>query len=321
MSTKKFVFHLLVLGYTSSSAAVFAETLPTSTVFEQSNDLLNQYQDMYRTSIDTNHFAFFQPPSFPSSRGGTPRGRRRGAGTYSECQIDTSLPPLYAISPTYPVDDSDTEIPWVQALIEKPTLWFYVPYTAQSSGSEEISIGELRLLSLEGDILYTWTIELPEKPGVLGLQIQTVPASNINTSESEVVKVEEPSRIAFLQLPENVDIQWQVEKTFAWNFAIICSPEEISENDFVEGEISLVAKPEGLETAFQSKPPYQAYAEYGLWSDTLTSLYEEILLNPALGTHWTELLQSIDLEEIASEDIIVTPNESDSNLPSDNSNN
>ncbi|MBW4548637.1 MAG: DUF928 domain-containing protein [Symplocastrum torsivum CPER-KK1] len=162
---------------------------------------------------------------------------------------------------------------------ERPTFWFYVPYPLTSSRPVEFVLQD----EDGNDIYQTQFTESGTVPGVVGLQ-----------------------------LPPTVD-PLEVGKRYRWYFLIYCNPEEPT---FVEGWVERVALNPTLKTQLdQATTPQQKadlYAQAGIWYEAVTTLAELRRQKPndqALNAQWLELLQSVDLEAIATEPVtsVLTP--------------
>ncbi len=156
---------------------------------------------------------------------------------------------------------------------ERPTFWFYVPYPLTSSRPVEFVLQD----EDGNDIYQTQFTESGTVPGVVGLQ-----------------------------LPPTVD-PLEVGKRYRWYFLIYCNPEEPT---FVEGWVERVALNPTLKTQLdQATTPQQKadlYAQAGIWYEAVTTLAELRRQKPndqAVNAQWIELLQSVDLEAIATEPV------------------
>jgi len=162
---------------------------------------------------------------------------------------------------------------------ERPTFWFYVPYPLTSSRPVEFVLQD----EDGNDVYQTQFTESGTVPGVVGLQL--------------------PPTVAPLE----------VGKRYRWYFLIYCNPEEPT---FVEGWVERVALNPTLKTQLdQATTPQQKadlYAQAGIWYEAVTTLAELRRQKPndqALNAQWLELLQSVDLEAIATEPVtsVLTP--------------
>lgn len=162
---------------------------------------------------------------------------------------------------------------------ERPTFWFYVPYPLTSSRPVEFVLQDEK----GNDVYQTQFTESETMPGVVGLQ-----------------------------LPSTVD-PLEVGKRYRWFFLIYCNPEEPT---FVEGWVERVALNPTLKNQLdQATTPQQkaaVYAEAGVWFEAVTTLAELRRQKPndqALNAQWLDLLQSVDLEAIATEPVtsVLTP--------------
>lgn len=210
----------------------------------------------------------FVPPKLPDR--GAPGGRQ-GAGSRGNCSaVEPKLTALVpAVEQTLGKGPDKTTHVWGLTVAEHPTFWFYVPYSRTSASS-----GQFILQDAAGSGGYKTSITLPEKPGVVSFRL--------------------PSTVAPLE----------IGKLYHWFFKIYCSPKERSIS--VEGWVQRAVLSPTFESQLAAATPQQRsalYAANGIWYDALTSLAELRLVDPknaALTTNWTELLQSVGLNEIAS---------------------
>ncbi len=156
---------------------------------------------------------------------------------------------------------------------ERPTFWFYVPYPLTSSRPVEFVLQDEN----GNDVYQTQFTESGTVPGVVGLQ-----------------------------LPPTVD-PLEVGKRYRWFFLIYCNPEQPT---FVEGWVERVELNPTLKNQLdQATTPQQKaalYAEAGVWYEAVTTLAELRRQKPndqAVSAQWLELLQSVDLEAIATEPV------------------
>jgi len=162
---------------------------------------------------------------------------------------------------------------------ERPTFWFYVPYPLTSSRPLEFVLQDEK----GNEVYQTQFTESGTVPGVVGLQ-----------------------------LPPTVD-PLEVGKRYQWFFLIYCNPDQPT---FVEGWVERVELNSTLKNQLdQATTPQQKadlYAQAGIWYEAVTTLAELRRQKPndqALNAQWLELLQSVDLEAIATEPVtsVLTP--------------
>jgi Domain of Unknown Function (DUF928) len=207
-------------------------------------------------------------------------GTSGGGGSRGDCpNTDIPLTPLAPVTTTL----LDSITPPVTEILastthEYPTFWFYVPYSLTSEFPAE--------LILQDEEGYT-------------IHQVNVTDSLSSTLQPGIVSVALPSTGSPLE----------VGKRYQWFFKVYCS----STDDmpvFVSGWIERVAPNPLLVNELASVSlPEQAvlYANNGIWHEALTILGElrrEHPADPDIAAAWTSLLQSIKLDQIASEPLI-----------------
>lgn len=205
-------------------------------------------------------------------------GRMRGLGTRDRCHhVDK---PLTAIVAPIPTEAELTEAKTTETLppatiAERPTLWFYVPYSPDSRLEAKFT-----LIDDKNENLYQTKFPLKEKPGIIGLK-----------------------------LPETLP-PLQAGKRYQWVLSVICSsgPGNESADISVDGYIERIPLDSTLQAQLKkmSDPKAQSalYAEKELWSEALTTLAQARrgnLKDPTLQVDWSNLLKSMNLDDIASE--------------------
>lgn len=161
-----------------------------------------------------------------------------------------------------------------------PTFWVYVPYTSKDSPSAEFSLHD------DENEVYRTKFQLAATPGIVGV----------------VIPKEVPSL--------------QIGKTYRWYFDINCpvvNNKDVSTPPSVTGIIQRVAVSEKLAQALKSaNSPLEeiaAYAQEGVWYDTLTQLALLRLSSPQnkdFQVAWLQLLtdSTIGLKEIAEAELV-----------------
>lgn len=204
-------------------------------------------------------------------------GNREGAASRGTCPaIDT---PLTALVPAFkPTSDriGGGESVWSLTASVRPTFWFYVPYSTSSVRSAEFVLQDR-----EDNDVYSTVVKLPDRPGVVSLSLP----STAHPLESG--------------------------KMYHWFFKVSCTPQNASSPVFVEGWVERVipnsALARQLEAAVTPQQRIAVYAANGIWHDALTTVGELRLDNPAniaLKADWNNLLQSVDLANIAAQPIL-----------------
>ncbi|MEA5574991.1 DUF928 domain-containing protein [Anabaena sp. UHCC 0451] len=189
---------------------------------------------------------------------GTPKstlgGGRRGVSCIT---LDEGKPALTALMPK-----RDNKSLTVSAT---PEFYFYVPKTTAITG-------EFVLRNGEKDI-YQTTFKLPEKSGIVKLQIP--PTSNLKTGS-----------------------------TYKWYFTIICNADDRSSDEYTDGIIERTAITPSVNKALQQATPLKKaaiYAQYDLWPETITNIAQLRSEKPDI---WKKLLKSVGLEVIAEEQLL-----------------
>jgi Domain of Unknown Function (DUF928) len=191
-------------------------------------------------------------------------GRREGGGTRGGCP--TSQPPMTALMPS---------TNFGQTVSDYPTFFWYVP-------PRTAEVAEFVLLDDNDNEVYKTIIQLTGESGIVSL---TLPAVG-NTSPLEI------------------------GRDYHWYFSLVCDPLDRSGDSFAEGWIQHIELDPNLENqlimAASSDHP-ALYAEAGIWYDAVASLAELRRSQPdnsALLFKWSMLLESVDLNAIASQPLI-----------------
>ncbi|MEH1940492.1 MAG: DUF928 domain-containing protein [Nostoc sp.] len=211
-------------------------------------------------------------------------GRRAGMGSRDNCPaVSTPLTALVPFQEEQKVagETNKSIIGVVEGLTtsERPTFWFYMPYTKDlSNSSAEFSLQD----SAENDV-YRNAIALPSKPSIIGIS-----------------------------LPINASLQ--VDKTYRWYLKVRCNQETASIPVYVEGDIKRINLDERvmqqLEAANEPRQKIIIFAEKGIWFDALNMLAQIRISNSNdayLEKDWQSLLQSINLDNIATMPLIKLP--------------
>ncbi|MEH1936618.1 MAG: DUF928 domain-containing protein [Nostoc sp.] len=213
----------------------------------------------------------FNQPTLPP--GPPPGGRVRGGAKRGPgCEL-TKLD-LTALVPFTQEANSVINV-WGQTTEERPSWFFYVPYTKDYPYAVEFVLQDQ-----DSNEIYQKAIALPDKPGV--------------------IRVSLPSTAPALA----------VDKQYHWFFTINCDKEENSPPTFVQGVIQRVELNPATVKELQTTEPlkrYAIYAQNGIWYEALTILAQLRQKNPqdaALQAEWRNLLSSIRLDDIAAEPIL-----------------
>ncbi|BAY22046.1 hypothetical protein NIES2100_18090 [Calothrix sp. NIES-2100] len=225
----------------------------------------------------------FVLPKIPP-RLGTVSGRRAGMGSRDNCPVVTTaltaLVPLQAEQKQRnQTDKSDIGIVEGLTTAQRPTFWFYVPYTQDLPNAS----AEFILQDSAGEDIYKHAIALPPKPSVVGVS-----------------------------LPETVTAL-EVGKTYHWYFKVRCQQQTASVPVYVEGDIKRINLDsrvmQQLESTTDPQSKIVIYAKEGIWFDAVTLLAQLRLANDndaSIKEDWQSLLQSVNLNNIATAPILKT---------------
>lgn len=197
---------------------------------------------------------------------GLPR-RREGAGTRGPCMLkDSSDRQLMSIVP----EDS-----FSLTLSQSPVFFWYVPPNQGQSA-------EFALLE-------------PKDPND--------PLSEDYTLFKIVLPLSQKGGLMSYRLPAAItNLVMQPEKTYRWQFSIICDRNDPSQNPLREGFIRQAQPPQSLQNTLRSTPAEQrssVLAQNGIWQDALTTLAQQVCAanGPAAARQrWQALLASVNLE-------------------------
>lgn len=220
----------------------------------------------------------FEPP--PGE--GMPE-RTAGGGSRGQCPTATQAanPPLMALVPTFSQPSQDANRP--KSLEMKgltvaatPMFFFYVPALPATEAA-------FSLKDENNNDIYQTDLSLPQQPGIVAVK-----------------------------LPENTP-PLEVGKTYRWSFGVMCQAQTSqarSEVVFISGEIRRIEPDIALKNQLKTATPLEQaeiYAENGIWFETLTTLAQLRQNKPndeQLKNQWTQLLQSVGLEEIANQSFV-----------------
>ncbi|MBD2438953.1 DUF928 domain-containing protein [Nostoc sp. FACHB-110] len=157
-------------------------------------------------------------------------------------------------------------------LAERPSFyWFVSPNSIQT--------GEFSLLDGD-DIVYSTTVKLPDKPGIMGFTL--------------------PSNAPSLKVGEQ----------YHWYFAIACSLEDTGKQTTIDGWVERIQTTPALSKQLASTNPKQlsqVYASAGIWHEALQILVQQRLTNPSDRTvivNWRAFLDSVGLNNLVSQPLI-----------------
>lgn len=279
MTKKRLHFQLIMLG------CLFALTFASSTAYplqvgSQSPEPVNNDSSRGREHLNT--FAgdgiplnrkgggvrFIPPPlSNQAGFGFDEDGRprkREGGGSRSGECWVENKPLLTALVP-------DTGVGLTTS--ESPTFWFYVPYTLTPEHSVEFVL----------------------KQGETSVYQTQLPGRGTS-----------PGIVSF-RLPSTVSLD--ADKNYDWYFVVYCDSQNKEEFTFVNGSVRRVERPE-LKRQLESSTPLERitlYATEGIWYEAVTGLaelYRDAPQDNQLSNDWAGLLQSVGLENLASESFV-----------------
>ena len=212
----------------------------------------------------------FAPPALVNR--GAPTGRRRGGASRGQCpEVEK---PLTALVPATrkPLGEGQgsVESVWGLTVSERPTLWFYVPYSLTPKFPIEFVLNDE-----QENYVYRASV-------------------TVSQSQPGVIK---------LTLPPTVTLE--TGRMYHWYFLIDCKPDVD-----VHGWIRRIPLNPTLASQLQQSTPKERvalYANEGIWYDALTTLAELRIANPqdtSLMNDWASLLQSVGLDAISREPLV-----------------
>lgn len=230
-----------------------------------------------------------QTKADPKPEGAPEGGTRQDAGTRSgQCpRVDKPLTALVPITQKTAGEGQSSSAAKITSQVvlgltakEHPTFWFYVPYALTSSHPIEFVLQDDK----GSDIYQTKFTQSETSAGVVGFKLpSTAPPLEVN-------------------------------KMYRWYFLVYCNA-EAEAPAFVDGWVQRVAWNPSLYSALDQATPQEivtVYTNGGIWYEAVTSLARLRTKNPEdaiLKEEWANLLESINLEAIASEPIttMLTP--------------
>ncbi|MEH2415227.1 DUF928 domain-containing protein [Nostoc sp.] len=271
----------LILGSTTQYAAqVIAQTKQPATTKQPVQPVSTPASPQQPTSGPV-----FILPKAPA-RLSPVSGRRAGMGSRDNCPAVPN--PLTALVPFQEeqkvagqTNKSIIGIVGGLTTSERPTFWFYIPYTKDlSNSSAEFSLQD----SAENDI-YRNALALPSKPSVIGISL--------------------PNTVTSLE----------VDQTYRWYLKVRCNQQSASIPVYVEGDIKRINLDsrvmQQLEAATDPRQQIIIYAEKGIWFDALNMLAQIRIShsnNASFEEDWQSLLHSINLDNLAKAPIVNLPN-------------
>ncbi|MFL9454195.1 DUF928 domain-containing protein [Tolypothrix bouteillei VB521301_2] len=218
----------------------------------------------------------FAWPKTPE-RLGPVSGRRAGMGSRGNCPtVATALTALVPLQEEQRVskqtDKPNSGIVKGLTTSERPTFWFYVPYTKDLT-----AIAEFILQDSAGNDIYKNAVPLPAKPGVISVSLSS-------------------------------DASLQIGKTYRWYLKVRCDRQQtVSVPIYVEGDIQRVNLDsqivQQLEATADPRQKAVIYAANGIWFDSLNMLAQMLLSNPddaSVAADWQSLLSSVNLGNVST---------------------
>lgn len=224
---------------------------------------------------------FAQQPQFPDN--GAPTGRRRGGTSRDGCP--TLSLPITALVPgeetLYRVEGAtsftiSSKSFLTSTVSEYPSFLFYVPALPKS-----IHKGEFVLQDKVGDDVYRIPLSLPQKPGIINIDI-------LKSSQYPL----------------------QLNEKYHWYFKVYCEGlRRTSDYFFVDGWVQRVPITPKLQNQLNksSSATYMVYATHNLWYDAITHLADLRYTNShsnILAKDWAELLKSVGLQDLTGASIV-----------------
>lgn len=194
-------------------------------------------------------------------------GEERDAGDRGSCEVTkpNDVVTNESLTALIPIKGK------VNAAINQPTLWFYIPFSSASKLS-----AELILQNKQGkEVARSASISLPNKPGILSVRLPKPLTQNT------------PNRFFF---------------------SVSCDVSGSRRTLEVSGSINWVKPNATLLTQLKQSQSLEQtvnlYVQAGYWSDTLSLLATQRDKNAQAAKLWTELLQTEKLEKIAPKPIL-----------------
>ncbi|BAY22943.1 hypothetical protein NIES2100_27070 [Calothrix sp. NIES-2100] len=207
---------------------------------------------------------FNVPPPPPDINAPT----NRTAGGKRGCSVMTNQSNEKQLTALVPVYGSPkAQLVFGLTASPNPTFWFYVPYVTTANA-------ELSLENEAGQTLYKRPVSLSGKPGIVSVSL--------------------PSTAFSLE----------IGKRYHWYFDVYCDPQQPPV--FVDGWIKRVELNATVKNQLEKatlKQRATLYATNSIWYDYLSASAELHRLEPKQND-WAKILQSVGLNDIASEPIV-----------------
>ncbi len=194
---------------------------------------------------------------FGTRPGGIPTGRQRGGAVRGRCSnLGQNIIAL--------VPSTKEGIPFVeQTITERPTFWFYVPYSGLNA--------EFVLINNQDKDVYSKIFPLNQQPGIIDLK-----------------------------LPETIPPLEQGNE-YRWVFSAICNPQNRAADAIVNGKLKRIPVSPALNNQLKTasaKNRVSVYTDANLWYETLTTLAELRHNDPQdaqVKADWANVLQLMGL--------------------------
>lgn len=246
------------LAYATTWGLISFAASSSLPVWAQSSELINNNieQPLIRLPLAQHN----SNTSAPDFAGDGRSGQRKSGGSRGGCpailESESSLTALIPISN------------WGTTVAERPTFWFYVPYTPKQA-----VIGQFLLQDEEYNNIFRANFNLPKTPGFVSF---TVPET---------------------QSP------LEMNKWYRWNFKLYCDPSKFDSPPYTFGWIKRIALTPDLERQLKAAKQRKdkVYAIERIWFDALDHLANLRLANStdaALTRDWHQLLgaKGVDLK-------------------------
>ncbi|MBD2386630.1 DUF928 domain-containing protein [Cylindrospermum sp. FACHB-282] len=217
----------------------------------------------------------FNLPQLPP--GPPPGGRARGGAKRGEClRVKPELTALVPFTQERKEPKTVTNV-WGLTTVERPTWWFYVPYTKDSG-----YVTEFVLQDEQDDSVYQKVaIALPDQP--------------------EIIPVSLPANTSPLALG----------KQYRWFLTVDCNQkkESLPVYVYVEGVIQRVNLSQEVAQKLKTATPQQQvaiYAQNGIWHEALTTLVQLRQQYPqdvALLAQWQDLLAGFQFDDVVAKPV------------------
>ncbi|NJL78361.1 MAG: DUF928 domain-containing protein [Richelia sp. RM2_1_2] len=269
---KKLLVHAGGLGLCSSGfnyQIILIPLLLLSLIYSQT--VQAQSLSLSENTIENSAKQSFKQPKLP--RNGAPTGRRRaGAGRNPECP--SSLTRLTALVP-----GNQGKSFLASTVADYPTFWFYVPKLPKTVSKAEFVLQKQDGRQVQN--IYRTPLTLSGKPGIISVTPPAKPQYSLKANQ-----------------------------TYHWYFHIYCGDTQAtSDNFYVDGFIEKQVLTQALDNQLKTAKPreYLAYSANNIWYDALTNLGQLRGANPQnsmINQDWINLLNSVGLQDFASEPIV-----------------